>query len=88
LAYTCEPKSWRGAEADVYGAKHVLDRDVQAVARGAACCLLHALDRSAKTEACGRSFALLSTQVSTVDLRLRRSRLACDIMLEVSCDGF
>jgi hypothetical protein len=32
---------------------------------------LHVLGRDAKTEACGRSFAVLLTQVSTVGLRLR-----------------
>ena len=58
----------------------VLDRGVQADARGAARCLLHVLGRSAKTEACGRSFAILSTQVSTVGLRLRHNRLTCGIM--------
>jgi hypothetical protein len=45
---------------------------------------LHVLGRSAKTEACGRSFAVLSTQVSAVGLRLRHNRLACGSMLEVS----
>jgi hypothetical protein len=49
----------------------VLDRGVQAVARGAARCALHAHGRGARTDACGRSFAVLSTQVSTVGLRLR-----------------
>jgi hypothetical protein len=46
--------------------------------------LLHVLDRSAKTDACGRSFVLLSTKVLTVGLRLRHNRLACDIILKVS----
>ena len=49
-------------------------RGVQAVARGAARCALHAHGRGAKTtktDACGRSFAVLSTQVSTVGFRLR-----------------
>ena len=32
---------------------------------------LHVHGRSARTDACGRSFAVLSTQVSTVGLRLR-----------------
>jgi hypothetical protein len=32
---------------------------------------LHVHSRSARTDACGRSFAVLSTQVSTVGLRLR-----------------
>jgi hypothetical protein len=45
---------------------------------------LHVLCRSAKTDGCGRSFALLSTQVSTVGLRLRHNGLTCGIMLEVS----
>jgi hypothetical protein len=70
----------RGAQADARGATQVLDRGVQAVARGAARCLLHVLGRSAKTDACGRSFAILSTQVSTVGLRLRHNRLTCGTM--------
>jgi hypothetical protein len=61
-----------------------LDRGVQAVVRGSARCSLHILGRSAKAGACGRCFAVLSTQVSTVGLRLRHSRLACGGMLEVS----
>jgi hypothetical protein len=32
---------------------------------------LHVLGRGARTEACGRSFAVLSTQVLSVGLRLR-----------------
>jgi hypothetical protein len=32
---------------------------------------LHVHGRGARTDACGRSIAVLSTQVSTVDLRLR-----------------
>jgi hypothetical protein len=44
---------------------------VQAVARGAARCALHVHGRGARTDACGRSFAVLSTQASSVDLRLR-----------------
>jgi hypothetical protein len=32
---------------------------------------LYVHDRGAKTDACSRSFAVLSTQVSTVGLRLR-----------------
>jgi hypothetical protein len=32
---------------------------------------LHLHGRGAKTDACGRSFAVLSTQVSTAGLRLR-----------------
>jgi hypothetical protein len=44
---------------------------VQAVSRGAAHCALHIHGRGAKTDSCSRSFAVLSTQVSTVDLRLR-----------------
>jgi hypothetical protein len=40
------------------------------------------------TDACGRSCAVLSTQVSAVGLRLRHNRLACGIMLEVSRDAF
>jgi len=48
---------------------------------------LHALGRSAKADAFGRSFAVFSTQVSAVGWRLRHSRLACGIMLEVSHDA-
>jgi hypothetical protein len=33
---------------------------------------LHVHGRGARTDACGRSFAVLSTQASTIDLRLRR----------------
>jgi hypothetical protein len=44
---------------------------VQAVARSAARCALHEHGLGAKTDACGRRFAVLSTQVSTVGLRLR-----------------
>jgi hypothetical protein len=40
----------------------------------------------AKTDACGRSFAVLSTQISTGGLRLQHSRLTCGSMLEVSHD--
>jgi hypothetical protein len=32
---------------------------------------LHVHGRGARTDACGRSFVVLSTQVSTVGLRLR-----------------
>jgi hypothetical protein len=32
---------------------------------------LHVHGRGARTDACGRSFAVLSTQASTVDMRLR-----------------
>ena len=46
-----------------------------------------ALGRSAKTDAFGRRFAILPTQVQAVGLRLRQSRLACGIMLEVSRDA-
>jgi hypothetical protein len=48
---------------------------------------LYVLGRSAKADACGRSFAVLSTQVSTAGLRLRHSRLACGSKLEVSRDA-
>jgi hypothetical protein len=44
---------------------------VQAVARVAARCALHVHGRGARTDAYGRSFAVLSTQVSTVGLRMR-----------------
>jgi len=58
------------AQADARGATHVLDRGVQAVARGAARCALHVHGRGTKADACGRSSAVLSTQVSTAGLRL------------------
>jgi hypothetical protein len=48
--------------------------------------LLHVLGRSAKTYSCGLSFAVLSTQVLAVGLRLRHNRLTCGSMLEVSRD--
>jgi hypothetical protein len=54
LACTCGTKSRRRAQADARGATQVLDRGVQAAARGTARCLLHVLGRSAKTSACGR----------------------------------
>jgi hypothetical protein len=44
--------------------------------RGAARCLLYVLGRSAKTDAYGRSFAVLSTRVSTVGFRLRHTTQA------------
>jgi hypothetical protein len=66
---------------------HVLGRGVQAVARGAARCALHVHARGAKTDACGRSFAVLTTQVSTAGLRLQHKRLACGSILEVSRDA-
>ena len=37
----------------------------------------HVHGRGAKADACGRSFAVLSTQVSTAGLRLRHKRLTC-----------
>ena len=40
------------------------------VVYNAARCALHAHGRGARTDACGFSFAVLSTQVSTVGLRL------------------
>jgi hypothetical protein len=52
----------RVAQANARGATHVLDRIVQAVARGAARCALHVHGRGARTDACGRSFSVLSTQ--------------------------
>jgi hypothetical protein len=48
---------------------------------------LHLLGRSAKTDACGRSSAVLPAQVSTVGLRLRHNKLTCGINLEVSRDA-
>jgi hypothetical protein len=61
----------RCAQADTRGATRALDCSVQAVARGAARCALHVYGRGASADACGRSFAVLSTQVSTVGLCLR-----------------
>jgi hypothetical protein len=60
----------RGAQANARDATHALDRGVKAVSRGAARCALHVHSRSAGTDACGRSFTVLSAQVSTVGLRL------------------
>jgi hypothetical protein len=45
------------------------------------------VDRGVKNDACGRSFAVLSTQVSTVGLRLRQNRLTFGSILEVSRDA-
>jgi hypothetical protein len=66
---------------------HVPDRGVQAVARSAARRALHVHGRGAKADACGCSFAVLATQVSTVGLRLRHNRLTCGSMLEASHDA-
>ena len=52
-----------GVQADARGATHILDHGVQAVARGAARCALHIHGRGTTTDACGHSFAVLSTQV-------------------------
>jgi hypothetical protein len=41
----------------------LLDRGVQAVVCGGARCALHVHGRSAKTDPCGHSFALLSAQL-------------------------
>jgi hypothetical protein len=49
--------------------------------------LLHVLGRSAKTDACVRSFAVLPAQVSSAGLRLRHGRLACGGILEVNRDA-
>jgi hypothetical protein len=49
--------------------------------------LLHVLGRGAKADACGRSYAVLSTQISAAGLSLWRSWLACGSMLEVSRDA-
>jgi alcohol dehydrogenase class IV len=87
LAYACSTNSRRGAQADVRGATQVLGCGAQAVARGAAHCLLHVLGRIAKTDACGLCFAMLPAKVSRAFLRLRHSRLACDSMFEVSRDA-
>ena len=52
-------------------ASQVLERGAHAVDRGAARCALHVHGRGARADACGLSFAVLSTQASTADLRLR-----------------
>jgi hypothetical protein len=44
---------------------------VQAVDRSAARCALHVHGRGARTDACGRSFAVLSAQASAVGVHLR-----------------
>jgi hypothetical protein len=59
----------RGAHADAQGVTHVLDRGAQAAARGAAPCALQVRGRGTRADACGRSFAVLSTQDSTVCFR-------------------
>ena len=84
-ALSCLPMP--AAQAVARGATHVLGRGVQVVARDAARCALHVNDCGARTVACGRSSAVLSTQVSTVALRLRYNRLACGSSLEVSSDA-
>jgi hypothetical protein len=61
----------RGAQANTCGATHALDVSVHAVSRGAARCALHVHGRGARADSCGRSILVLSTQASTVGLRLR-----------------
>ena len=61
----------RGAQVDVHGATHILYRGVEAVTRGAARCALNVHGHDTMTDAFGRSFAVLSTQVSAAGLRLR-----------------
>ena len=61
----------RGAHVDAQGATHVLDRGVQAFTRGTARCAMYVHGRGARADVCGRCFAVLSAQVSTVSLRLR-----------------
>jgi hypothetical protein len=63
-----------GARADAYGRSLASTQNFSSW-------LAHAA-RSARTDACGRSFAVLSTQVSTAGLRLRHSRLTCGRMLQ------
>ena len=60
----------RGAQVNARGATHALGGGVQAVARGAARYALHVHGR-------GCSFAVLSAQASTVDLRLRLCQERC-----------
>jgi hypothetical protein len=55
--------------------------------RRSLCVACTCLGRGAKTDNCGHSFAVCSTQVSTVGLRLRHSRLTRGSMLEVSRDA-
>jgi hypothetical protein len=43
--------------------------------------------RNVKTNVCGRSFAVLSTQAPTAGLCLRHNRLTCGNVLEVSSDA-
>jgi hypothetical protein len=45
---------------------------------------LHVNGRGVKTDACGRSLAVLSTKVSTAGLSLRHSKLTCGSILEIS----
>jgi hypothetical protein len=87
LVCACVTKSRRGVQVDARGATQVLDRGVKAAARGATRCLLHVLGRSAKTDVRGRSFVVLSVQVSIVGLRLRHNRLTCGSSLDVSRDA-
>ena len=47
------------------------DRGAQAVISGGARCASQVFDRGAKADSSGRCFAVLSTQVPTVGLRLR-----------------
>jgi hypothetical protein len=54
---------------------HIHGRGAKTYACSAARCASHVLGRCAKTDACSRGFAVLSTQLSTVGLRLRLSRL-------------
>jgi len=69
----------RGVEAVARGAArcalHIHGRGAKTYACSAARCASHVLGRCAKTDACSRGFAVLSTQLSTVGLRLRLSRL-------------
>jgi hypothetical protein len=50
-------------------------------------CLPYQIETVYKADACGRSYAVLPTQVTTVGLRLRHNRLTCGSMLEVSSDA-
>jgi hypothetical protein len=89
LSCACGTKSRRGAQADARGATQVLDRGEQAVARGAARCLLYVLGRSAKTDARGRSFAVLPTKEGFNSwLAPAAQQATCGITLEVSRDNF
>jgi hypothetical protein len=89
LAYVCGTKSRRGAQAGARGAMQVLDRDVQAVARGAARCALHVLGRAVVPRTIHGAVAsrYCRRRFSTARLRPRHNMLTCKIMLKASRDA-